>query len=217
MSKRTQLLLKENNRLEEELSADSREILSDIVVYIRSANISPYYQEIVRRDIWQMILDGEARGVSASEIIGEDYKAFCDQVIDALPKPDKKEKLLTNLRDALLSLIVLLVIRFCFQIIHFLLFSEEWPYFQVTAGDVVSAVLILLAAFSVFTAISRNAFNNSSAFNKGLFAMIFVAMILCTCANLFLTAPLFQIHALAVAAGILIFSAAYKLLDDRLD
>lgn len=52
MSKRTRLLLRENNALESELSREEdREVLTDITVYLRTANISQYYQERVRRDI----------------------------------------------------------------------------------------------------------------------------------------------------------------------
>lgn len=70
MSKRTKILQKENNELEKQIRNDSnKSILTDIVVYIRSANISPYHQEKVRRDIWEMIVDGEKRGEAAHFLI----------------------------------------------------------------------------------------------------------------------------------------------------
>ena len=76
MSKRAKLLLRENNELEEQIRDEAaRAALTDMIVYIRSANISAYNQELVRRDIWQMIADGERRGASVEEIIGGDYKA----------------------------------------------------------------------------------------------------------------------------------------------
>lgn len=77
MSKRTRLLLRENNALESELSREEdREVLTDITVYLRTANISQYYQEKVRRDIWQMLVDGERRGETAREVLGEDHRRF---------------------------------------------------------------------------------------------------------------------------------------------
>ena len=46
MSRQTKLLLKENNRAEKRIQNDgNRAVLTDITVYLRSANISPYYQE----------------------------------------------------------------------------------------------------------------------------------------------------------------------------
>ena len=77
MSRRTKLLLKENNEAENRIQNEENEsILTDITVYIRSSNINSYYQETVRRDILEMIDDGEKRGETAREIIGDDYKLF---------------------------------------------------------------------------------------------------------------------------------------------
>lgn len=78
MSKRTKLLLKENNQKESEMKMkeDNMKILTDMIVYIRSANISPYYQEVVRRDIGQMMIDGERRGMNAQEVIGGSFNGY---------------------------------------------------------------------------------------------------------------------------------------------
>lgn len=81
MNQRTKSLLQENNQTEKQLSDASQQVLTDIVVYLRTAPISMYRQEIVRRDITRMLLDGEARGDNASSVIGNDYQAFCDSVI----------------------------------------------------------------------------------------------------------------------------------------
>lgn len=85
MNKRTKLLLRENNEAEKQLSAAAQQILTDIVVYLRTAPISLYRQESVRRDITQMLLDAEARGDDAQSVIGNDYQTFCDSVISEIP------------------------------------------------------------------------------------------------------------------------------------
>lgn len=61
MRKKTKILLTENNRAEEALSPEGRALLTDIVVYLRSSRASTWEQEVVRRDITQMLLDAEAR------------------------------------------------------------------------------------------------------------------------------------------------------------
>lgn len=81
MNKQTKQLMKENNDLSFHLKAADNKILTDMVVYIRGADISGYQQELVRRDITQMILDGEQRGDTMEDIIGSDYKIFCDNVL----------------------------------------------------------------------------------------------------------------------------------------
>ena len=86
MSRQTKQLMKENNDLALQLHEGDNRILTDIVVYIRGADISAYRQELVRRDITQMILDGEQRGDTAEDIIGGDYKTFCDNVLKEVPR-----------------------------------------------------------------------------------------------------------------------------------
>ena len=62
MSRRVRKMLKENNELEQQLSDEGRKVLTDIVVYLRGVPVSMYEQEKVRRDITQMLIDGEKRG-----------------------------------------------------------------------------------------------------------------------------------------------------------
>ena len=64
MNKRTKILRNESGRMAEKISKDGRQVLEDMVLYIRGVDISAYDQERVRRDITQMILDGEHRGQS---------------------------------------------------------------------------------------------------------------------------------------------------------
>ena len=62
MNKKTRELLRENNLLEEQLGDEYRSVLTDIVVYLRSADITFLRQERIRRDITDMFFDGEAAG-----------------------------------------------------------------------------------------------------------------------------------------------------------
>lgn len=57
MSREARVLRDENNELEKQLDDKTNDILTDIVVYIRNANISDIDQENVRRDITQMLID----------------------------------------------------------------------------------------------------------------------------------------------------------------
>ena len=101
MSKRTKDLLRANNAWEKEhLSKENQQLMTDIVVYIRSAAISEYEQELVRRDIMTMLAAGAHEGRSAEEVIGEDAQAFCNEVIAALPPRPAGERALTAHRAA---------------------------------------------------------------------------------------------------------------------
>ena len=222
MSKRTKLLLMENNKLESQIhDDDNKSVLTDIIVYIRSANISPYYQEKVRRDIWEMIVDGEKRGKTAKDIIGDNYKLFCDNVIAEIPKLSKKEHILSLFRDVLLSVNVLLIIWFISNLFEQII-SNSLPLFIVTTGNVLCGVLIIIAAFGVFHAFSKNTFNieNGNTNRKGIlviFLLLFVLTLISMCVNTFMQYPLFYIHALIAAAGIIVLFIIYKILVMKID
>ena len=103
MNKTTKQLLEENNRREKELSPDNQKVLTDIVAYLRGSSASTYQQELVHRDILEMLQEGEARGQTASEIIGEDYQTFCDEILAELPKRSMKQRIVYALSIVSLS------------------------------------------------------------------------------------------------------------------
>ena len=84
MNKATKQLLEENNRRGEQLTPENQKILVDIVAYLRGSSASTYQQELVHRDILDMLQEGEARGQTAPQVIGEDYQTFCDEILAEL-------------------------------------------------------------------------------------------------------------------------------------
>lgn len=222
MSKRTNRLLKENNKLENQLrNKENRTVLTDITVYLRSANISPYDQETVRRDIGVMLLEGEQRGDTAKDILGEDYRLFCDHVIAEIPKLSQSRYFLSLIRDVLLSSDVLLTIWFLSNLIEQAIHRNTSPYFTVTFGTLICAMLCISGAFFVFYVLTKYTFSIHGTPKRGesfrLFLLIFFLLLICMCSNIFLQYPLFQIHALIVIIGIVAIFSLYKILDSKLD
>lgn len=219
MSKRTKILIKENNELEKQIQNHNNEsILTDIVVYIRSANISPYYQEKVRRDILEMIVDGEKRGETAKDIIGDDYKLFCDNVIAEMPRLSRKEYIFSLFRDVLLSIDVLLIVWLIFNLLA-QKSSSIFPYFTVTAGNIICAILIVIGAFGLFHAFSKNTFGIGNNLTKKSFLIlsVFILMLICICVNVFIQYPLFYISVFWAIGEIIVLFVIYKILDLKLD
>ena len=81
MMNKRKALQQQNNHYEKQLPKETRQILTDIVVYLKSFPISEYQVELVRLDITRMLLEGAARGASVSEVLGEDYKEFCKGIV----------------------------------------------------------------------------------------------------------------------------------------
>ena len=217
MSRRVKEMLKENNELEQQLSDEGRKVLTDIVVYLRGVPVSMYEQEKVRRDIIQMLIDGEKRETSAREVIGEDYREFCDSIVAEIPHMSRKEKVLVFIRDTLPALIVLLVIWCAGRLAEVL--AGVLPSFNcpVTLGNLVGGILLLAGAEGLITLLTKYAFESRRSFDRKWGAVLVIVFIAAVCANYLITYKVFRIHlGLAVVLTLAIF-VAYRILDSNVD
>lgn len=213
MNKQTKQLMKENNDLSFHLKAADNKILTDMVVYIRGADISGYQQELVRRDITQMILDGEQRGDTMEDIIGSDYKIFCDNVLREVPHHTRAEKAVSFLGTLCVALAVLLAVRLLFGLSDIFGDTHTWPYIPVTTGAIISMVILLCSVLLLYNTITRNSFNISSQNNKRI-SVLFAAIILaCICADFFLKTVILSVHISIVLIAILLLLIIYKITD----
>lgn len=146
-------------------------------------------------------------------MLGEDAQAFCEAVIAALPPRSTGERALNNVRDGLLAFVVLGVIWLVSGAID-MLGDRAWPYLPLTLGDVIGQVLILATAFYIFHSLSRHAFDDKLG---RLFVLVFVALAVSLLASIYLTTFLCNVHIAVVAGALLVFFAAYKVLDARVD
>lgn len=217
MSKQVRQLLKENNEMEKLLSEEGRSVMTDIVVYLRGAGISDIDQEQVRRDIMQMLIDGEARGVSPDEVVGEDYRVFCDNIVAEIPRLGRKEKLLGIVRDTLLGMTALTVIWCCKCVLDYLAGGEKTPVFPVTAGNLIAAVLILAAANIIILYLAHDPFDHSHARNMRCAVLILLLAVLSICANILVTVEVFRIHLGVAAAAAVILYVIYRIADRYTD
>lgn len=213
MSKRTKELLRANNALDAQLNKDNQQMMTNIVVYIRSAAISEYEQELVRRDVMAMLAAGEREGRSADEVIGDDAQAFCDEVIAALPPRPAGERALDALRTGLLAFVVLALCWSVFSAVDAIA-EQHWPYFSLTVGDVISQALIFVTAFIIFRGISHHTFDDKLG---KLFVLIFGVLAASILASIFLTQFLCNVHILVFATVLVICFILYKLIDARVD
>ena len=215
MNKRARILRNENNRFEEKLSKETNDVLTDIVVYIRSTSISEYNQERVRRDIGEMLFEGERRGMSAAEIIGDDYKAFCDAVMCEVPKLSKAQRVMTAVQEVLAGVIVLLAIWTVFSPIIQLIKKEPWYLLPLRLSDLITATVIVAAAVLVAVYITKNVFTpKPAALIAGfvLAAAIGIAGIL-FCSDIMLM----NIHIAVDIALLAVLALVYLLIGKRLE
>ena len=158
MNKLTRKLRDENNELEKQLSEEANAVLTDIVVYIRCANISEFNQERVRRDIDEMLLEGERRGQSVDDIIGGDYKTFCDSVISEVPQLTAAQKTMTVVSYAVMAIGIMLAIWTVFAPIRGLTQGGVWYMVNIGTVDIIEGVAVIAASFYIVDYICKNSF-----------------------------------------------------------
>lgn len=213
MSSEARALRRENNELEKRLSREMNDALTDIVVYIRSAQISDLDQEKVRRDITQMLLEGQERGYGAPRVIGGDYKAFCDEIIAEIPKISAKQRLLTAVRDTLPALCVLFGVWAAFAALTQAIKGEVWYITPLYASDVLIGAALLLAATLTVVYITKNSF---SASGYVLVCLLLLIVAIAVVGTLLLPKTLLlSPHIAADAALLLLLYSAYRIIDSR--
>ena len=214
MSREARVLRDENNELEKQLDDKTNDILTNIVVYIRSANISDIDQENVRRDITQMLIDARGRGENADDVIGGDYKAFCDAIIAEIPKMSTKKRVMTAIRDTLPALGVLIGIWAVFSVIEQIINGATWYVTPVSVTDILGGAAMLILATLIVVCITKNSFNAKPAALVCLILLI-TAVVLCA-ALLLPNRIIFSPNIAADAALIIVIFAAHKIIDNKL-
>ena len=216
MNRRAKQLLQENNRLEEQLTSENNRTMTDIIVYLRASNTTAYQQECVRRDITEMVLEGQRRGAPMEEVIGEDYKAFCDAVLSEVPKRTLRQKILSAVGAGCLYVDILAVIWLAFGAIGWLLGDDSWPWLAVTAGDLIALVAILGASIGLVEYICKNSFDENLGKSKVIPVLLVLLVIGLVAGSVLLReAVLFHIHALLALGLMAVLYGIHKAVEEK--
>ena len=113
-----------------------------------------------------MLIDGEKRGSFASDVIGEDYREFCDSIVEEIPHMDGKEKALVLVRDTLPALVVLLMIWCAGRLAEVIAGVLPSFYCPVTLGNLLGGILLLAGAEGLITLLTKNAFTDAELLIK---------------------------------------------------
>lgn len=218
MNRRTKILKNESEQMAEKLSKDGRQILEDMVLYIRGVDISAYDQESVRRDITQMILDGEQRGESASSVIGEDYHVFCDSVLEEIPRLTAGHKVMLCIRDVCGAMSVLALLYGGLYLALAAGYGDlnavGPTYIEVTPGKLLQFVIIAAATW-IARIYYRDPYKNRYKEYVRIIVSAGIVILLSLCAATALKQTLFIMHAVFLVPIAIILLIIYKLLDAR--
>lgn len=217
MNKACKELMKKNNEREKEIFKENDETYTNMIVYLRCADMTQYNQELVREDIIEMILDGQQRGDNIEQVMGNRYQEICDEIIDAMPKRTMKEKVISILTMSLSCLWILGAIYIAKQLLTALLTGASMLNFTLTIGQIVSGALIILAANIIVVYVCKTAFkekkgNKVITFfkNWGILFVVFSAIIF---SNVFLNTPVMVVPIAAAIAFVCVVFGADRILS----
>lgn len=106
----TQRLIEQNNELRSQLNTENEKLYSDLLIYIRTdLRVASLESEQLLIDLLQHLIDAQQEGRTAREVIGDDPKAYADELINELPSERKRNvaRFVTSQLIKLLGFIVM--------------------------------------------------------------------------------------------------------------
>jgi DNA-binding ferritin-like protein (Dps family) len=174
MANMVEKLRKENNESDKQLLKENSLIMTDMVVYLRSSNLRDYDIEVIRRELFGMIYEAQLREESARQVIGNNYKEFCEELMKSGRQKGLYEKFLEwayvgTVGFGSLLLIEVLFTGFLFQsILHGKLIMDF------SAGFIISTLMIVAEAEAFYWFFTKYTFE-LSVFGLTKYKIIFIA------------------------------------------
>lgn len=218
MNKATRELLKKNNEREKLISKENDNIYTDMVVYMRGADITEYNQELVREDIIELILEGQERGDDINQVMGGNYKQVCDDILEVMPKKTIKEKVI-GIIETTLSVIWILGVIYVTKTLLAIVLSKAAEYqYTLTLGNIISGLIIAFVSNYIVEYVCKNAFKEQKKRTAKRFArdwlIVTVVILAISFSNIYITIPVVTVHiavAYAVVAGIFTLEKAISM------
>ena len=201
---KTKILRKQNNEYEKSLPEETRKILTDIVVYLKSFPISEYQVELVRLDITRMLLEGAARGASPTEVLGDDYTALCDHIVAELPPRTLRQTIAYHADILALGIAILMPLWMVTGFLKNIKNGDSLTYIPVSAGTITATLLILVVSYAIVQYICKTSLDSDKPKEHGKKADPFLSHSVSCSADLHLPSVLLQNTALRIHFGIYI-------------
>lgn len=156
------------------------------------------------------MLEGQQRGDSMEEVIGQDYREFCNHVYEEIPHITPKQQRLSLMSTLSYCVAILLTIQTILSTIDNLMTPAPITHIPVTLGNLLCDGMIILCAIYFINHITTHAFAQEEKKTILFFTLCFFAIILM---NVVFTQVLFQAPLYLCILVILLYYALHKILD----
>ena len=188
MSKKDKVILNKNNKREELINEENDKVLTDMICYLRVSGISKYNQELVRADLIEMILDAQERGENIQQVMGENYKQICDNIIAEFPQETKNKKILECIDITLICVCIFGLYSIIIQVIDCIVNNKALIY-DLHVSYLIEIAILIFASNFIVQYICKNPFddeNKSSIMDNKLISFIVVFITMATILILFM-------------------------------
>lgn len=156
----------QNNQQERQLETENKDAYQELILYLRGANINIYYQELIRQDLLNLVLDGQSRGESIDDVLGEDLQSVADEIISFVPKMTNIEKFLNAISLFLRITLALGVVKAGFSLLSWLTMGDGQPIVEIGLVDIFLNVFIGLVSVFIIYKIVDDSLSESDQFTK---------------------------------------------------
>jgi len=155
-------LIRKNYELSKKLTPKNDEIYTNIVCYLRTSGLDELEAEEIIHDILGMFLEAQERGEELEQVIGDDYQAFCDSIIEAAqPKRFTWRKLFSNLEIVVYSIVILMSIDLVFIYLPQMIREGRLILdFRVSLGFLIQSAIVFLAAVLIVKYVGKTSFKD---------------------------------------------------------
>ncbi|MEH6891360.1 DUF1129 family protein [Bacillus sp. JJ864] len=153
-----------NNKKRELLTEENEAAYGDMLVYLRLANVPEQQVEELLLEILDHLLEAQEEGKNAYDVFGKDLRAYCDEVIAALPKQNRWQRLaIPTFMSSYLLAIFFAINSLTAFILPFFFENKRFQTVHLNLLYVlVLTIAIQIAVSFVFDFIKGDLFNNST-------------------------------------------------------
>lgn len=161
MANKLEKLRKENNAQDKQLSKENGTIITDMVCYLRSSDLCDYDIEIIRKELTGMALEAQLRNEKFNDVVSDDYKTLCDELVKNGRQKTLYEKTLEVLYILVYGIGALYVIEILFSSTIINIFKSGQFTMPITSGFVISSLFAVGIAFCTYYYFTKKSFELS--------------------------------------------------------
>lgn len=145
--------IKNTNTYKEKLSEDYRAIFDEVMVYFRTSALPDKDIEMALQDILSSFLEAQALGKTINEVIGDNYKEFCENIIVELKASPKSKKriLLNNISTVFLISVIIVIIDYITDFVgSFIKYKTILINYSVNLDAILQIIMAIILVYIVF-------------------------------------------------------------------